>query len=653
MHKEVVLFYCITSFLIGGFLPAMAIAENTKPPKDELIQQYARQPIMIGAQLSPDGTRIAFLSSLQGRYHLVIEQFEPEFTRDIVAPGEQLDFDWVRWASNDRLVFSSSFSARRTLTETTETRLFSVDANGNNMEAIIRPDTRVEAGSRAPKDLPPPQIQDDVIDWLTSDPDHILVSVDSDLDGADSVRQVDVNDGSYLKIMRDFKGIRNWVTDQTGEVRLGWGYDDGDLRIRLMDTDGHWSDKKKTHWWHGAFVPIAFTANPAVVFVRGPNEAGISVIRKLDLQTGEFLETVFEDDKVDASALVVDAMTGRPVGVSYTRDLPAIEYFDDSFRKLQATIDKYMPDTSNRIASTSADRRQILIFSYSDTNPGAYYLWNRDAKSLDHYSDSLPHLTEDMLSPVDAVSYAARDKWVIPAYLTVPKELDPVNLPAVILPHGGPHARDDKQFWFLSQYLVARGYAVLQPNFRGSSGYGSAYANAGKNEWGGKMQDDVTDGARWLVNEGIADPDRICIVGWSYGGYSAAIGAVKTPDLYRCAASINGVLNLARQIDEDIEYVGGSEWTRHVGLAGENAKVVSPYHQAEKISIPMLIIQAKDDTRVHEVQGRSMARKLRQLGKQVEYVEIEFGGHSMENEQARHVILKSLDSFLLQHIGTL
>jgi dipeptidyl aminopeptidase/acylaminoacyl peptidase len=300
----------------------------------------------------------------------------------------------------------------------------------------------------------------------------------------------------------------------------------------------------------------------------------------------------------------------------------------------------------NNIVSTTRDRRKVLIRSASDVDAGAYLYLDRDKGSLDFIAETMPGINPELMSPVEAVSYLARDGIEIPAYLTVPLDVSRENLRVIVLPHGGPNSRDDQSFWFLSQFLAARRYAVFQPNFRGSSGYGRNYENAGRSEWGGRMQQDVTDGTNWLIEQGIAAADQICIVGWSYGGYAAAMGVVQEPDLYRCAASINGVLDLPRLIADDRKYIGGSAWTRHVGLADENAKNVSPYHQAEQIRVPMLIVQARDDSRVHLDQGKRMAARLRKLGKQVEYVEVELGGHLMNNENARAQILESLEGFL-------
>jgi dipeptidyl aminopeptidase/acylaminoacyl peptidase len=293
----------------------------------------------------------------------------------------------------------------------------------------------------------------------------------------------------------------------------------------------------------------------------------------------------------------------------------------------------------------------VSILAYSETNLGTYYVWDRDGGGLSEYSDRIPSLNAGMLSATEAISYDARDGLQIPGYLTLPKGKGRAGLATIVLPHGGPESRSSKQFWFIAQFLAARGYAVFQPNFRGSGGYGESFRAAGENEWGGKMQDDLTDGARWLVEEGIADPDRMCIVGWSYGGYAAAMGLIKTPKLFNCGVSINGVLNLPRLIQDDQKYSGGREWSKSVGLEGESSRAVSPHHQVEKIEAPLLIIQAKDDARVHWDQGREMAQQLERNDKEFEYLEIEYGGHSMMNVEARVRILQALDAFLAKHIS--
>ena len=628
-----------------GIAPAMAQEEVPA-------ETFASLPRLSGARLSPDGQYLAFFSPMEGRRHLVVSDLSGKAKTVVVPPPESLDFDWLHWANEDRIVFSMSFFARRSAyVETTETRLLSVRKDGSKMVALVKPAKRKETGSRISQEFATPQIQDDVIDWLPGDPRHLLLALDADRDGRVEVRRINVDNGNYKIVTGGRKEIEYWITDTTGELRFGYGFRGGSRVFAMRDHDGNWSSDDLEQWPWGSFTPVAFTTDPSVAYVQGQTDAGRSVVRKLDLAKAEFVETVFEHDTVDAGGIVIDPVTRHAVGVSYIEHDERARYFDESMALLQRSMDKAMPETVNQLVNMSDDRSRVLVLASSDVVPGVYYLWDRNRKSLDIVGEVHPALTPGLLSPVEPIAYEARDGTVIPGYLTVPRGAERNNLPTVVLPHGGPQSRDTRSYWYVTQFLAARGYAVLQPNFRGSTGYGKQFANAGLKQWGGLMQDDVTDGARWLVDEGISDPDRMCIVGWSYGGYAAAMGAVKTPKLYRCAASINGVLDLVRHINHVENYVGGSYFTRRIGLEGTNAKEVSPFHQAERIEVPMLIIQADDDPVVPIDQGQRMARRLETLGKPVTLVTVSLGGHSMTNEQARLTILRSLDRFLNRYIG--
>jgi len=637
--------------IVTNFCLAAPSAAQQSPAEIPL-ESFAQLPMIHNAQLSPDGTRLAYIRPVNGRGHLVIQRLDGTTGQPVVLPPvDNIDYDWIQWANSERLVFSISAMDKRGIVETHESRLLAIDRDGSNLAAIVKPAQGLRTGSSMPRDLAPAQIQDDVIHWLPAEPDHILVSVDSDHDAADEIRRIDIRDGDFDVAREGFAGVQNWLTDQAGNPRLGWGYRNQSFVLRLRDEDGLWRSAEKASWFDAGFFPLAFTESPDVAYMLGPNEDGFAIVATVDVQKDEFLETVFEADGIDADGLVFDPVSHLPAGVSYVDDRQKVHYFDESLAALQRAIDGALPQTTNVIESMSLDRRKVLIYSFSDVDPGIYSFLDRDAGSLTTVAEVMPGLPVELMSPVEPVAYEARDGLTIPAYLTIPKGVTREKLPFVILPHGGPAARDFSDFWFLSQFIVSRGYAVLQPNFRGSSGYGEAFEEAGRKEWGGKMQEDVTDGVQWLIDEGLADPDRICIVGWSYGGYSAAIGAVQTPELYQCAASINGVLDLPRLIADDMHYIGGSVWTRHIGLEDESAKTVSPYHQADRIDIPMLIIQARDDVRVHLDQGQRMARRLERDRKPVEYVEIELGGHSMDNEAARQTILSSLEDFLTANLG--
>lgn len=623
-------------------------AQQPASPAEIPIEAFAQLPVMQGAELSPDGAHLAYIRPVNGRKHIIIQMLDGSTAKPtVVPPTENLDIDWLHWANDERVVFGVSRMGRRGLTETLETRLWAIDKDGSNAAHIVKPSRTMQTGSSLGRDLKTPQIQTNVIHWLPDEPNHILVVLDGDHNAANEVRRIDIRDGDFDIVRDDYNGVQDWLADQSGNVRIGWGFrNQRGYRILRKGTNGQWRSAEKAAWHDAGFFPQSFSESGDVAYMRGPDENGYMVVRTMDVTNDEFLETVLQVDGYDVDGMALDPVTRHPVGVYYTEHQQKIHYFDEVLDKLQRAIDKVQPTTVNEIVSMTRDRRRVLIRSSSDVDAGTYTYLNRDENTLSLVSEAMPGLSPELMSTVEPVSCEARDGLVIPAYLIVPRGRAREKLPLVVLPHGGPGSRDDKSFWFLSQFLASRGYAIFQPNFRGSTGYGRRFRLAGRREWGGKMQEDVTDGTQWLIDEGIADPERICIVGWSYGGYAAAMGAVQTPDLYQCAASINGVLNLPRLIADDRHYIGGTVWTRHMGLEDESAKVVSPYHQAEKIEVPMLIIQAKDDANVHLDQGKRMADRLRKLKKPVEYIEVGLGGHSMDNEAARHSILQALESFL-------
>lgn len=629
---------------------AMAIPQEAAASSEFPVEAFAQLPVIRGAQLSPNGTHFAYFRPFEGRDHLIIQSLDGAGRPTVVPPAENTELGWLHWGNDERLVFTVVASRKRNRTETTETRLWAINRDGSGAEHIVRQSTTSKTGSNLGRQLAHAQLQGNVIHWLPDEPNHIMVSLDGDHNEADEVRKIDIRDGTFDIVRDDYPGIQAWMPDHEGRLRIGWGYRNSTLKIMTIDPDGMWRSADKATWWDAGYFPQGFSADRDIAYMRGPDENGFMVVRTMNIDTGEFLETIFAKEGIDAGSLVVDPLTRWPVGVQYTEHLPAIEYFDEALANLQASIDNVLPDTSNEMISFTSDRQKVLIHSVSDVDPGTFAYLNRDTGQLGFLAEAMPGLVPEMMSPVEPVRYVARDGLAIPAYLIVPKGKTAEKLEVVVLPHGGPGARDDRSFSFLTQFLASRGYAVFQPNFRGSEGFGRAFANAGLNEWGGKMQEDVTDGVQWLIDQGIANVERVCIVGWSYGGYSAAIGAVQTPDLYRCAASINGVLDLPRQVADDNRYIGGSAWTRHIGLEDEKLKTVSPYHQAERIQIPMLIVQAKDDTRVHADQGQRMTKRLERLDKPVEYVEVEFGGHSMTNADARLVILQSLEKFLEENL---
>jgi len=627
--------------------------ESSASPDIPPAEAFAQLPAIEHPRISPEGDKLAYFRLLDGEPTLIIQGLDGSGLVTVPA-GRDFRYLWVEWANNERLVFSIGFAAARRTVETQETRLAAIDSDGSDFAFIVKPDTEVPVGSRvASRELPPPQIQDRIVSWLQDEPHHILVAVDGNNDARAEVRRIDIRDGDYSIVQGGRRGIQHWAVDREQVIAAGWGYDLTGFQISLKGPDGQWHDSADLGWAAAGHTPGAFAADRRYLYVFGPSDEGLQALKIVDLETQEITETVFSHPEVDVSSLLLAPNGDRAIGVTYTLHEPEVHYFDDEYGLLQKSVDRVLKDTTNRIVSASDDRQKIVLEASGDVQPTIYYLWDRAKGQIAIVAETRPDLTAEGLSPMEPVTYESRDGVAIPAYLTRPGTASGDEpLPAVVLPHGGPHVRTSRDFNYLRQFLASRGYAVFEPNFRGSGGYGEAWRAAGEHQWGGLMQDDVTDGARWLVEAGIADPERLCIVGGSYGGYAAMMGAIKTPDLFRCAVSINGALDLPHLIMEARNYIGGREWTKSIGLSDEKAAAVSPHDRTDEIDIPVLVIQTADDRVVPPDQAQRFVDRLRGLNKDVRFEWLEAGGHDVYDAEARLRILEALEKFLAATIGT-
>ena len=647
--------------LMAALMPREPGAAPAVPPQLP-VETFAQLPSTSQMRISPDGRRLAWLQAHDGRRRLMIAPVDPSEGKVIaIPPPKDLDMAWVRWANDDYLLLSMSFDLRRRefLDRTTERRLVSIAADGSGITNMVIPKKKKGLGSNLSAAKAYAQFQDNVIDFLPDDPDHFLLVVNDDQDFSTgfAVRWIDVRTGRY-KVMGQTRWMSDWATDHAHELRLKWGYklvadEEIPLQSYRHPESGVWidiSDKPITT----SYTFLDFFDDPRFAYVRAFSESDREGIYKYDMYEHEIVEPVFVHPEYDIDSVLWHPITGALAGVTYIADKEVAVWFDPTLAHLQSLFDKVLAGFENHIVSVSRDFSRVIVLSKSDTDPGVYYLFDRPAKRLSEIAQVYRGLDPKLMAPVRSVSYTTRDGLEIEAYLTLPVGREAKNLPTVILPHGGPWARDYKSFDYLAQFFANRGYAVLQPNFRGSTGYGRAFREAGNRQWGRAMQDDVTDATKWLIAQGIADPARTCIVGGSYGGYAALMGAVKTPDLYRCAASINGVTDLPMLISSDRRKVGLSDWIEMIGELGADTKVLrqnSPRRRVDDIRIPILLVQTKDDTRIDIDQGRRMKRALKRAGKDFRYLELERGGHTLQAEESRLALLRALDEFLAENIG--
>lgn len=618
---------------------------------------FAKLPAVSELSLSPSGKYIAMMQPYQGRNALIVQLRGSAAAEDMSfypAP-EPYSFDWFKWKSDDHLLVSIRFAGLRRAGPTVETRLISLDRAAGEFTYIVKAGKKVnQTGGRLSGVAPVAQLQDDVINFLWDDPEHILLSLDSNRDGEYEVRYLSIIDGEFRERGNGFRGIQNWITDKQGVVRYGDGFDGKKIkRYYKSPNTERLSNFEDTEAFKNGLRLWEFDEDPNLMFMSGVSEYGTDALFKYDMSANTIIETYHSDPDYSVSSLVHEPWTDRVIGYSYVSDTVEKRFFDEGWKRRQAVVDRALKDTVNTFVSSTKDHTLHVILSESDIESGIYYLYDEAEKSIALITPRYVAFDPILMAPVKRVTYAARDGLEIPAYLTLPKNTEAQNLPTVILPHGGPHSRDYKNFDYWAQFLASRGYAVLQPNFRGSSGYKRSFEAAGRNNWGLKMQDDVTDGLKWMINEGIADKDRICMMGGSYGGYAALMASVKTPDLLKCAISINGVSDLVSMIYEDKKFIGGGFWTESVGTPGKDRNVLrqtSPRQQIDKIGIPILLVHTKDDRRVPFSHSRNMARALRKEKKPYEFIEIETGDHQLTTETARQETLVAVEAFLAKYL---
>ncbi|MGH8223986.1 MAG: alpha/beta hydrolase family protein, partial [Woeseiaceae bacterium] len=320
---------------------------------------------------------------------------------------------------------------------------------------------------------------------------------------------------------------------------------------------------------------------------------------------------------------------------------------------MQKAIVKAFPGRDALVFDRSADYKRIVARVENASNPPVYYLVDFGKGTADIIGEAYPGLADTALGTLEFLSYRTVDGYEIPAYLTLPPGREPKNLPLVVFPHGGPYARDDAGFDWWAQFLVSRGYVVLQPQFRGSTGFGAELYRAGHKQWGRGMQEDISAGVRYLVAKGLVDPARVCIVGASYGGYAALAGAAFTPDLYACAASINGIADIPH-MSGFIREKGGddSSWRDRIGDPSDKDVIAfSPSRSIDTIKAPILLVHGANDTVVPVSQSENFARLLEQKGKHHTYVVLPGEDHWLSSSDSRLKLLEALDAFLATHLN--
>jgi dipeptidyl aminopeptidase/acylaminoacyl peptidase len=596
------------------------------------LRDFFRNPQKTGYQLSPSGNFIGFLQPVGSRLNIFVRPKEGGEEKQITAVADR-DIQNFLWKGNKYLVYLKD------------------DGGDENYHLHV---TQIDSAGQ--RDLTPFNgVRAEIIDDLEDHPTDLLVGLNKRNKQIFDAYRLNVETGQLKLVAENPGNIASWTADHEGNIRVATTTDGVNTSLLYRKTENDpWRSVITTNFKE-SFAPQFFTFdNKALFGVSNIGRDKVAVV-EFDPESGKETAVRFERPDVDVSGLNFSKKRKVLTSATYTTWKEERHFFDPISKELYETLARNLPGYDVYVVSSNKEEDTFIVRTISDRSLGAFYLYDTRSGALTKIADRNPWLKQADLAEMKPIEYTARDGLVIHGYLTLPRGAAGRPLPIVVHPHGGPWHRDVWGFDPVVQFLANRGFGILQMNFRGSTGYGRKFWEAGFRQWGQRMQDDITDGVQWLINRGIADPKRIAIYGGSYGGYTVLAGLTKTPDLYAAGVDFVGVSNIFTflntippywkpYLDMMYEMVGHPETDR--ALLQEN----SPALNADKIKAPLFVAQGAKDPRVNINESDQIVDALKKRGIDVEYMVREDEGHGFQNEENRFAFYEAMEKFLEKHL---
>jgi dipeptidyl aminopeptidase/acylaminoacyl peptidase len=637
----------VIAVLVGLATGLVPLASADLPPIIDR-QLFFGDPQISGAQISPDGQFISFIKPYKDERNVWVKKRDEAFDAAHPVTADNRPVTAYFWSRDSHYI------------------LYVQDKGGNENFHVyaVDPGAAADAGTGVPpaRDLTPlDNIRAIIYSVPENTPGTIIVGLNDRDATYHDLYKVAIATGERTMLMKNEQKVGQWILDRDGNIRLAYRQtEDGGNEI--LRVDGTNLTPIYSVSYLESADPVGFNKDMTQVYIQTNKGApDLTELELLDPATGktQFVEKDPEN-QVDFGNAMFSEKTHELIATSYTGD--RTRYYPKTAEAKQdfALMKKKLPDGEYAVTSATLDEHYYLVAVYRDVDPGSVYLYDRQKGSFSLLYRSRPDLPSENLAEMKPVTYTSRDGLTIPAYLTLPKGVPAKNLPVIINPHGGPWARDVWGYNPYAQFLANRGYAVLQPNFRASTGYGKKFLNAGNHEWGtGAMQNDLTDGVQYLIKQGIADPKRVCIFGGSYGGYATLAGVTYTPDLYACAIPYCAPSNLVTLIESFPAYwkpfLKGS-WYMRVGdpeNEADRADLIarSPLFKADQIKCPLLVVHGANDPRVKKTESDQIVAALRDKGKPVEYIVAPDEGHGFRSADNRMALAVAMEKFLAKYLG--
>ena len=596
------------------------------------VKDFFKNPDKTGYQISPDGNYFSFLAPWESRLNIFVQKIGDNDAVRITSAKER-DITSYFWKGNNKIMYLQDKAGDENF------KLYSVNKDGSDLK-LLTPEDKVRAG---------------IVDDLEDIDDYMLISTNERNPQAFDVYRLNVNTGERKMVAENPGNIMGWITDHDGKLRVATASDGVNSVVLYRDTEEEPFKEVLVTNFRDEVNPLFFSFDNKYMYASSNLGRDKSAIVKFDIANGKEIETLYENPDVDVSGLSYSRKRKVLTTISYVKEKREMKFLDSETEKRYDRLKKELGNYEVVVTGLNKNEDKFLVRTYSDRSLGSYYFYDAASDKLSKIVEVSPWLNENELAVQKPVSYKSRDGLTIHGYLTLPVGVEPKNLPVVMNIHGGPWARDNWGFNPEVQFLANRGFAVLQVNYRGSTGYGKKFWEASFREWGKKMQDDVSDGVKWLISEGIANPKKVGIYGGSYGGYATLAGLAFSPELYACGVDYVGVSNLFTFMKTIPPYwepfrkmmyemVGNPEVDSALFISA------SPVFHADKIVAPLFVAQGKMDPRVNIAESDQMVEAMKKRGVDVEYMVKDNEGHGFRNEENRFAFYGAMETFLKKHL---
>lgn len=635
------------------FLVSFSLSTSAK--NDIPVDNFAALPSISSPLLSPDGQLIAAEATIGETTSVVVLPYGSIDMQPIVQLQKGRDrIESFYWLNNERILVEASFPVFKFGRRYRITKLYAVNIDSSNLQELDLPKLLRHEYAEQFTSL-------SVIHTLPDDENHILIQAFTGKDPSPAVFLMDIHDSSVEKIVSAAHEIDSWVSNRHGEVLFGINREykkaTKTTEVELFKrVDGKQDEWEQIYTYTAGedfyLSPVALSDDEKSLVVMTDFELYRDHLRRFDLEKLVFSEVIFEVPGYDLDRAIVK--NNKLVGAMYTKDFTTIEYFDEALKSRQQMLSKSFGDNQSYIYSSNTNSDRLVVSVTNGRSPTKFFLVDLNTRKAGFWLSMFPQLENKPLPGKEAFEYTASDGMKLNGYFMAGS--NGAKSPLIVLPHGGPRSRDDAHFDIFAQLLARRGYAVLQMNFRGSSGFGNGYQIAGYHEWGQDMQTDVYDAVNWVKENKRADVTNACAVGWSYGGYVTLVAGYQRPDMFKCIVSIAGISDLPELIRKDSFY---SEYKadikRMIGDIDdaedlEYLKSNSPINHVRDYKAPVLLVQGKNDTKVHYDQAELFYDELDDADKEVELLMIKEATHNLDNINNRIKAFKAIDDFLSDHL---